>query len=952
MQQLLSKSVTRLFLSLLLVGIGVASAQKGKVFRDYNANGTKETTEPLIAGVTVNAYNTANTVCGTAVSSATADGSGNNYTITGCSGDVRVEFIIPAATAAICGLSNELDYTGHGGSSYGSSVQFTTSSGTANFAVANPNQYTSPTLTNPKVFTSCYVSGNNLGGGNVGAADAFVGVDYNPTGNTTPAPAHYANTAQIGSTWGIAYSKQAKKVFTSAVLKRHTGLGPLGSGGIYMIDPTIQLPSTTGVTQFLDFDAIGIPTRGTGTYAGSSVAGTSVTFSPVIGTNTERGLGTNTNSGERDAQALAQAGRVSFGDMDLSDDGRYLYIMNLYDRKLYEIDLTDAYNPVAPTIANKATKIRSWAIPNPCIASEGVARPWGIDFYRGKPYIGVVCNAEVSGLKTDLDFTIYELDPTSGTFTSQFTSTLGFLRGIANAFVPNGATRTGWFGWTDDWATLIQGTGAVTWPQPILSDLEFDTDGSIIMGFIDRSGLQGGWNNLSPTTGNNTLYMTMVGGDLLRAYKRPDCDWELESAGKEGPNSPKAATGGATNNEGPGGGEFYYEESFGGMHNETALGGVGISFGTGDVVSTVYDPFRFDSFGVGWFDNTTGKKDKGFEIFFTGNSGSTPTSGTFSKGLSLGDVEIENEIPAIEIGNRIWNDADFDGIQDAGEAGINGVSIELYEGTLATGSPVQTTTSATNGGQTGTWYFANLKPNTDYVVKVATALGSGSLATYVAYTSKNAGTTTTDNNTTDGLISLKTGDAGQNNHTYDIGVTEAPPCTMPDAGADVTICLPKTTLDLTDAAAGTTWSVGSGNPATATINATTGKITGLTVAGTYKFVLTNTSDAACKDEMQVIVTEGDTPILLCDDGSTSYTLTAQAGLTNVVWYNMAGQQVGTGNTLVVSSNTNGLSDGSEAFYYEASDASLCPVEACCPVKFITESCCPVPNCLSVTVIKN
>jgi len=150
-----------------------------------------------------------------------------------------------------------------------------------------------------------------------------------------------------------------------------------------MIDPSIQLPLLTAVTNFLDFDALGIPTRGTGTYSGTSVAGPVVPFSPVIGSNTDRGLGLNTDSAEKDAQALAQSGRVSFGDLDLSDDGRYLYVMNLFDRRLYEIDLTDPVNPVAPTAGNRATKVRSWAIPEPCGTGTGVARPWGIVFYRG-----------------------------------------------------------------------------------------------------------------------------------------------------------------------------------------------------------------------------------------------------------------------------------------------------------------------------------------------------------------------------------------------------------------------------------------------------------------------------------------------------------------------------------------------------------------------------------------
>ena len=778
-------ALTQLLLTASLFLFGqFAFGQSGKVFRDYNSDGMKQATEPLIAGVVVTAHTSANVLCATATTTTVADGSGNNYSLTGCSGSVRVEFTIPAAAAAVCGLSNDLDFTAFNGGAYGSSVQFTTSTGTANFAVGNPHQYTSPTLTNPKVFTSCYVSGNNSGLGNVGAADAFIGVDYNPTGNAAPAPGHYANTKQIGSTWGVAYSKQAKMIFTAAVLKRHTGLGPLGSGGIYMINPAIQLPLLTSVTNFLDFDAIGIPTSGTGTYAGTSVAGPTVAFSDVIGTNTERGLGLNTNSGEKDAQALAQSGRVSFGDLDLSDDGRYLYVMNLYDRKLYEIDLTDAANPVAPTSSNKATKIRSWAIPEPCGAGTGVARPWGIDFYRGKPYIGVVCDAATSQAVADLKFTVYELDPSSGVFTSKFTNPLNFPRGLTNGFetgsgAANGNNRKGWFGWTDDWSKMIQGTPSVTWPQPVLSDIEFDTDGSMVLGFLDRTGLQGGWNNLGPITGVNTLYRAIIGGDILRAYKRTDCDWELESAGKEGPSSPKAATGGATNGEGPGGGEFYYEEFFATQHRETGLGGLGILFGKGEVVSTIYDPFRYDSFGLGWFNNTTGKKTKGFEVFFTNNTNSTPTSGTFSKGLSLGDVEIQNELPPLEIGNRVWKDTDKDGIQDADEVGVDGVEFELYEGTTATGTPAQTVTSAMVNGQAGTWYFTDLKTNQDYVIKVKTALGTGALATCTAYSVTGAGTTTTDNNTSTGTITLKTGNAGENAHSYDVGVVEAAACIKP-----------------------------------------------------------------------------------------------------------------------------------------------------------------------------
>lgn len=181
-----------------------------------------------------------------------------------------------------------------------------------------------------------------------------------------------------------------------------------------------------------------------------------------------------------------------------------------------------------------------------------------------------------------------------------------------------------------------------------------------------------------------------------------------------------------------------------------------------------------------------------------------------------------------------------------------------------------------------------------------------------------------------------------------------PTCTTPNAGADVTICLPKTTLDLTDAASGNEWVVVAGNPAVATINATTGAITGMTATGVYSFRLQKISDATCSDVMTITVTNGDTPIILCNDGSTNYTLTAPTNLTNVVWYNTTGTQVGTGANLIVTSNTTGLSDGSEAFYYIGEDgtASGCDVQLCCPVKFLTQTCCSTPNCGNVTVKKN
>ena len=210
---------------------------------------------------------------------------------------------------------------------------------------------------------------------------------------------------------------------------------------------------------------------------------------------------------------------------------------------------------------------------------------------------------------------------------------------------------------------------------------------------------------------------------------------------------------------------------------------------------------------------------------------------------------------------------------------------------------------------------------------------------------------------TNGLYRFSATFTGGCTSTVDVNkITCVVNCVTPNAGADVTMCLPKTSANLIDATSGYEWVVVAGNPAAAIINASTGVVTGMTAVGTYKFRLQKTGDATCFDEIQITQTTGDAAIALCNDGSTAYTITAQNGLTNVIWYNMAGTQVGTDTTLIVKSTTVGLEDGTEAFYYvgQSTDpaTSGCDVELCCPVKFITQACCPTPNCGTVTIIKN
>ncbi|WP_168123404.1 SdrD B-like domain-containing protein [Paenibacillus sp. HB172176] len=67
-----------------------------------------------------------------------------------------------------------------------------------------------------------------------------------------------------------------------------------------------------------------------------------------------------------------------------------------------------------------------------------------------------------------------------------------------------------------------------------------------------------------------------------------------------------------------------------------------------------------------------------------------------------------------KLGNYVWFDLDRDGIQDAGEVGINGVTVNLYKEGETT--VFKTTTTATNAGKDGYYLFDELIPG-NYVVQ-------------------------------------------------------------------------------------------------------------------------------------------------------------------------------------------------------------------------------------------
>ena len=124
------------------------------------------------------------------------------------------------------------------------------------------------------------------------------------------------------------------------------------------------------------------------------------------------------------------------------------------------------------------------------------------------------------------------------------------------------------------------------------------------------------------------------------------------------------------------------------------------------------------------------------------------------------------------VGNFVWVDANKDGIQDADEAGVAGVTVTLTDGAGnpvidLDGNPVKPVTTDANGK----YEFTNLMPNVDRIVanageenyKVVFTVPAG----YSATTSYAAADGEKDSNGADSSVTLA---QGQNDETVDFGL--------------------------------------------------------------------------------------------------------------------------------------------------------------------------------------
>jgi uncharacterized repeat protein (TIGR01451 family) len=763
--------MSRVFVFLLLLvclglwqvaGVFAAGTATGRVFRDYNANGTQDVPgEPGIPNVQVTGFDATGVSLGTILTNALGDYSYNWVT---ADTTIRLEFVAAAGFQP-----------GANGGMSDTTVQFVTNGSVADVGFNRPRDYCQQ---NPNIATNCYQFGAQSA-----ARDVIVQFGY--TNGTTAAPWNApavdagGQTAlsldgQVGTTWGLSYQAMTGNLFAGAFMKRHSGFGPGGPCAIYRID-TAAAP--TGSVFYTIPNCAGAAPFPLDPHADASF--------PNV-----------------DALSFDAVGKISLGDVDIFDDDQTLFAVSLGDQRVYQIGTVIGGG--APTLG----AVSSYGFPvNPCPVPTDF-RPFGLGVNDGLVYVGAVCSAESSQNPANLSAHIFVLTPGVGISAAPILSfPLNYTRDCVmradpgaipapngpTAFIPPGplCNPAAWRPWTTTFQTNAAIAGfsdldpyEFSYPQPILSDIEFDNNGDMVLGIRDRFGDQQGFRMPNPTSSNNPsgqpFWSADVAGDILRACFN-GAGWVLENNSGCGG---VASTLGAASNQGPGGGEFYFSENYP-VHDETVQGGLLIIPGLPDVVMTAYDPIfdinaPYDG-AILWLSNTDGSRTRAYRMF---DDDINPPR-FFGKGGSLGDLDAICDAAPIEIGNRVWFDADNDGRQSPNETPLAGVTVQLRD---SLGNVIATAVTDANGNYlfsngTGPGSGSSIYGipgldflTTGYTVTIDLTQPAITGPGYVPAILDTGGGNGEDNRDSDGLTAgtivlttFNTGVAGANNHTYDFG---------------------------------------------------------------------------------------------------------------------------------------------------------------------------------------
>lgn len=399
-------------------------------------------------------------------------------------------------------------------------------------------------------------------------------------------------------------------------------------------------------------------------------------------------------------------------------------------------------------------------------APAGNWRPFAIGTEGNDVFVGGVCDALNSQNPADLKATVYRLDTGTGTFTDVLDAPLDYQKGHVYEGACSG--QRGWFGWLPDniFPPICDpGDRILAYPQPLLTDIDFAADRSMLLGFRDRLGDQVGQDNYT-LTGTN-LVNGVSAGDVLRAARSGN-GYTLEANGSVA----GLTSAGAGNNEGPGGGEFYYQDNFGYGHRETSMGSLASHKGFDQLLYNRIDTDIIRTGGIAWLSNLDAQQTHAYTLY-------NQSAQFMGKSTGLGDMELLLDPAPIEIGNRVWLDTNRNGVQDADESGVPNVQVQLLSG------PTVLATATTDAD--GTYYFSNgtgtstashiygvtaLQPEQNYTLKFPTSINVSGSSHFLTAALAGGDPLVDSNAPATGEVAVNAADIpgpGANNHSFDVG---------------------------------------------------------------------------------------------------------------------------------------------------------------------------------------
>lgn len=684
----------------------------GRMFVDGGADGLFNGSDVGVGGQTVRAFDSTGEEIGSAVT-ATRDGTYNLSISSSATETVRIEFPTP--------VSYQSSFTTSDTEGSGTSIQFAKMGATnVDYGIFVPSEYcqatrslasvcinqgaTSLRTTERSIGLTSFEPATNILDRPLPEGPQLVAVDQTPAAIT-----NIALKSDTGATWGLGWQSTNRLLWNSAVIRRHAALGPKGLGGVYVYNLSGTRVASFDLTTDL----------GSGNLTLKSVSDSYADAARDIVANTSDGRAFDFLS--RDLLGYEGVGMVGLGDLDISQDGRYMWVTNLYERKIHRITLGGT--ATVPTLG----AVASWAVDNGHTCNKPVLRPWGIDTNPdGTIVVAAVCtNEAASPASKELpgEAVLLRLDPTKPNNASAWTK----LTDVAFDYAHNYdfcATQAGftctWKAWSNNWTALqsvAKKGDQYWWTQPMIVDVEQLADGSFVLGVSDRLSYQLGSVNYepvangTPSTGRPAYVTGWTAGDTLLLCKTAN-GWQREVAGKcsglvEYENAHSSTE------------EFFYD-SFG--HPETTIGG--LALGRGQVAVGAMDPAEYFLSGVRWVSALNGKQTNALNMTAVSNSLSQPG---FGKSAGMGDLEAICDMAPLQIGNRVWYDDDRDGIQDPEEDPVIGVTVRLYDlsdtvvGTAITNAEGEyyfssNIAEAADGGTTPDAFGGGLEVDTAYSV--------------------------------------------------------------------------------------------------------------------------------------------------------------------------------------------------------------------------------------------